>query len=182
MSRVGRLPIPLPPDVNVELVDNRVNIKGSKGELSYSSPPNISIALKGKELIVSRASDEKPQRALHGLVRSLLANMLKGVTEGFEKNLEIVGAGYRARMAGDKLVLQVGYTNPIEILPLSGTSLEVEGTNRIKVRGIKKELVGEMAARIRAVHPPDSYKGRGIRYAGEEIHLKAGKKAVGKRK
>jgi large subunit ribosomal protein L6 len=132
---------------------------------------------------VSRPSDGKVHRSLHGLTRSLLANMVEGVTNGFEKTLEIVGVGYRAEKEDDKLVIRVGYSHPVEVLPLPGVTLAVEGANRIKVTGINKEVVGEMAARIRAIRPPDAYKGKGIRYARELVRLKAGKagKAVGKR-
>ncbi len=184
MSRIGQLPIPLPQEVAVDIKGSEVTVRGPKGELHRVFHPDISISLKEGNLIVSRPDDERFHRSLHGLSRSLLANMVEGVTKGFEKGLELVGVGYRVHKAGDKLVLQVGYTHPVEISPLSGISFAVEGTNRIKVLGVDKELVGELAARIRRVRPPDSYKGKGIRYAGEIIHLKPGKagKAVGKKK
>ncbi len=184
MSRVGRLPIPLPQGVAVDIQGNEVTVKGPRGELRRSFNSAMSITLEDRNLIVSRPSDAKIYRSLHGLTRGLLANMVKGVDKGFEKALEIVGIGYRAQKAGDKLVLQVGYAHPVEISPPTGISLAVEGTNLIKVSGIDKELVGEVAARIRAVHPPDSYKGKGIRYSGEKVRLKPGKagKAVGKKK
>lgn len=184
MSRVGRMPIPLPPGVSVNIKKNEVTVKGPKGELRRSFHPVMSIALEDGNLVVSRPSDQKFHLALHGLTRSLLANMVKGVEGGFEKVLEVVGVGYRAQKVDDKLVLQVGYTHPVEILPPQGISLLTEGANRIKVFGIDKQLVGEVAARIRAVHPPDRYKGKGIRYLGEKIRLKPGKagKAVGKKK
>ena len=183
MSRVGRMPIAVLQDVEVSIKDNEVTVKGPKGELRRSFNPDISITLQNSELIVSRPSDSKMHCSLHGLTRTLLANMVTGVSNGFEKNLEIVGVGYRAIKAEDKLVLRVGHSHPVEISPPPGVSLEVEGTNRIKVSGINKEMVGEMAANIRAVRPPDSYKGKGIRYMGETVHLKAGKagKAVGRR-
>ena len=183
MSRVGRMPIPVPPGVEVSIKDNEVTVKGPKGELSHRFNADMSIALQGNELIVSRPSDSKVHRSLHGLTRSLLANAVQGVASGFEKNLEIVGVGYRAEKTGDKLVIRAGYSHPVEVSPLSGVSLTVDGTNRIKVTGINKELVGEMAARIRAVRPPDAYKGKGIRYAGEIVHLKPGKagKAIGQK-
>jgi len=129
------------------------------------------------------SSDSKEHRSLHGLTRSLLANMVEGVTNGFEKNLEIVGVGYRAEKAGDKIVMRIGFSHTVEVTPLPGISLAVEGVNRIKVMGIDKEVVGEMAAEIRAIRPPDAYKGKGIRYAGELVHLKPGKagKAIGMR-
>jgi len=178
------MPITVPPSVVVTIEQNEVTVTGPKGELYRHFNPDISITLKNNSLIVSRPSDSKGHRSLHGLTRSLLANMVEGVTSGFEKNLEIVGVGYRAEKAGDKLVIRVGYSHPVEVSPLPGVSLAVEGANRIKVIGINKEVVGEMAAKIRAIRPPDTYKGKGIRYAGELVHLKAGKagKAIGKRK
>jgi len=184
MSRIGNLPIPVPQGVTVDIKKNEVIVKGPKGELYRSFHPAMSIVLDDGKITVSRPSDQKVYRAVHGLTRSLLANMVEGVDKGFEKVLDIVGVGYRVQQSGDKLVLQVGYTNTIEIAPPAGVSLTAEGTNRIKVTGINKELVGEMAARIRAVRPPDSYKGKGIRYSGEKIRLKPGKagKAIGKKR
>jgi len=183
MSRIGQLPIPLPEGVTVDIQGSEVIVKGPKGELHRSFHPAMSIALKDGSLVVSRPSDQKIYRALHGLTRSLLANMVEGVEKGFEKSLEIVGVGYRVQKTGDNLVLQVGYTHPVEISPAPGISLLTEGPNRIKVFGIDKELVGEVAARIRRVHPPDHYKGKGIRYVGERVRLKPGKagRAVGKK-
>ncbi|MBA7499721.1 50S ribosomal protein L6 [subsurface metagenome] len=183
MSRVGRMPIPVPPGVAVVINKDEVIITGTKGELHRRFNPDMSITLQNNSLIVSRPSDSKVHRSLHGLTRSLLANMVEGVTNAFEKNLEIVGVGYRAEKAGDKLIIRVGYSHPVEVSPLPGVTLAVEGANRIKVTGINKEAVGEMAAQIRAIRPPDAYKGKGIRYAGELVRLKAGKagKAIGKR-
>jgi large subunit ribosomal protein L6 len=184
MSRIGRMPILVPSGVAVAINKNEVIITGPRGELRRRFNPDISITLQNNSLIVSRPSDSKVHRSLHGLTRSLLANMVEGVTKAFEKNLEIVGVGYRAEKADDKLVIRVGYSHTVEVLPLPGTTLTVEGANHIKVTGINKEVVGEMAAQIRAIRPPDAYKGKGIRYAGELIHLKAGKagKSIGKRK
>jgi len=181
MSRVGRMPITVPPGVVVSIKKSEVTVTGPKGELRRRFSPDMSITLHNDSLIVSRPSDSKVHRSLHGLTRSLLANMVEGVTNGFEKNLEIVGVGYRAEKSGDKLGIRVGYSHPVEVSPLPGVSLAVEGVNRIKVTGINKEIVGEMAAKIRAIRPPDAYKGKGIRYAGEKVHLKAGKagKAIG---
>ncbi len=181
MSRVGRMPIPVPQGVEVSIKGNEVAVKGPKGELCRHFNPDMSITLNDSKLIVSRPSDSKVHRSLHGLTRSLLANMVEGVDKGFEKNLEIVGAGYRAEKTGDKLVIRIGYSHQVEVSPLPDVSLAVEGASRIKVTGINKEMVGEMAAKIRAIRPPDAYKGKGIRYADELIHLKAGK-ALGKRK
>jgi len=177
------MPITVPPGVEVDIKQDEVTVKGPKGELRRRFNRDMSMALSNNSLVVSRPSDSKVHRSLHGLTRSLLANMVEGVTNGFEKNLEIVGVGYRAEKAGDKLVIRVGYSHPVEVLPLPGVTLDIEGANRIKVTGISKEAVGEMAARIRAIRPPDAYKGKGIRYAGELVRLKAGKagKAIGKR-
>jgi large subunit ribosomal protein L6 len=184
MSRIGRLPISLPKGVTVDIRDSEVTVKGPKGELHRSFHPAMSITLKDGNIVVSRSTDQKVHRALHGLTRSLLANMIEGVDRGFEKVLDIVGVGYRAQKSGDNLQLQVGYTHAVEISPPAGISFVTEGTNRIKVSGIDKELVGEIAAQIRAVRPPDSYKGKGIRYSGEKIRLKPGKagKAIGKKR
>ena len=169
------MPITIPPGVVVNIKGSEVTVKGPKGELCRHFSPDMSITLDNNSLIVSRPSDSKEHRSLHGLTRSLLANMVEGVASGFEKNLEIVGVGYRAEKTGDKLVLRIGFSHLVEILPLPGVSLVTEGTNRIKVTGINKEAVGEMAARIRAIRPPDAYKGKGIRYAGEKVRLKPGK-------
>ena len=183
MSRVGRTPITVPEGVSVDIKGSEVTVTGPKGTLGRQFNPDISITQEGDTLIVSRPSDNKQHRSLHGLTRSLLANMVEGVSKGFERELEIVGVGYRAEKAGDNLIIRVGYSHPVEVSPLpNGVSLAVEGTNRIKVTGINKELVGEMAAKIRAIRPPDAYKGKGIRYAGEKVRLKPGKagKAIGK--
>ncbi len=175
MSRVGRMTITVPPGVVVSIKQNEVTVSGPKGELYRRFHPDMAITLNNNSLAVSRPSDSKMHRSLHGLTRSLLANMVEGVTSGFEKNLDMVGVGYRAEKAGDKLVMRVGFSHPVEISPLPGVSLDVEGTSHIKVTGISKEVVGEMAAKIRATRPPDVYKGKGIRYAGELVRLKAGK-------
>ena len=183
MSRVGRMPITVPQGVVVDIKKDGVTVTGPKGELRRRFNPDMSITLNNNSLIVSRPSDSRVHRSLHGLTRGLLANMVEGVTNGFEKNLEIVGVGYRAEKAGDGLVIRVGFSHSVEVSPLQGVSLAVEGTNRIKVMGIDRETVGEMAAEIRAIRPPDAYKGKGIRYAGELVRLKAGKagKAIGMR-
>ena len=177
------MPITVPPGVKVTINDDEVTVSGLKGELSRRINPNMSIDLSNDTLVVSRPSDSKTHRSQHGLTRSLLANMVEGVSRGFERNLEIVGVGYRAEKAGDKLVINVGFSHPVEVLPLPGISLTVEVGNRIKITGINKEAVGQMAAEIRAIRPPDSYKGKGIRYAREIVHLKAGKagKAIGRK-
>lgn len=183
MSRVGRMPIAVPSGVTVSIEPGEVTVRGPKGELHRSVHPDMAITLDDSTLVVSRPSDSREHRSAHGLTRSLLANMVQGVTTGFEKGLEIVGVGYRAEKTGDKLVMRVGFSHLVEVTPLPGVSLDVEGTNRIKVTGINKEVVGEMAARIRAIRPPDAYKGKGIRYAGELVRLKPGKagKAIGQK-
>ena len=182
MSRIGRMPIAVPSGVTVNIEGNRVTVSGPKGELSRSLPSDMGINLENNILSVSRPSDGREHRSLHGLTRSLLANMVEGVDKGFEKTLEIVGVGYRAEKVGDNLVIRIGYSHLVEVSPLPGISLDVEGANRIKVTGINKEVVGEMAAEIRAIRPPDAYKGKGIRYAGEIVRLKPGKagKVVGR--
>ncbi len=175
MSRIGRMPIPLPQGVEVEIKGNEVWVNGPKGELSRSFNPAIAISLNEGTLTVSRPSDDRIHRSLHGLTRSLLANMVEGVSKGFQKDLELVGVGYRAQKVGEKVVLQVGYSHPVEITPLSGVSVVVVEAQRLSVQGIDKALVGDVAAKIRAVRPPDHYKGKGIRYAGERVRLKPGK-------
>jgi len=177
------MPIPVPDTVTVSIKKDEVKVTGPKGELSRRFNPDMDIKLKNSVLTVSRPSDSKEHRSLHGLTRSLLANMVQGVTAGFEKRLDIVGVGYRVEKAGDKLTLRIGYSHSVEVAPLPGISLDVEGGTHIKVSGIDKEVVGEMAAEIRAIRPPDPYKGKGIRYVGEIVRLKAGKagKAIGQR-
>jgi large subunit ribosomal protein L6 len=183
MSRIGRMPITVPAGVTVTINQDEVTVTGPKGELKRTFNPDMTITLEGNTLTVTRPSDDRIHRSIHGLTRTLLANMVQGVSEGFEKGLEIVGVGYRVEKSGDNLVIRVGYSHPVEVTPLPGISLNVETGNRIKVSGIKREVVGEMAAKIRNIRPPDAYKGKGIRYAGEKIRLKAGKagKAIGKR-
>lgn len=182
MSRIGRAPIPVPSGVAVDIKGSTVTVKGPKGQLVRTFPPEISIALNNGNVVVSRPSDEKRLRAYHGLVRTLISNMVMGVSKGFEKNMEIVGAGYRARLAEGKLVLQVGFSHPVEMPAPAGINWVVETPTKFKVQGIDKELVGETAAVVRRVHPPDAYKGKGVRYATEHPRLKPGKKAVGKKK
>ncbi|OGN99663.1 MAG: 50S ribosomal protein L6 [Chloroflexi bacterium RBG_13_52_12] len=183
MSRIGKLPITVPSGVKVNIAGANVTVTGPKGELKRSLPTEMGINLEGSILTVTRPSDAKRHRAFHGLTRSLLANMVQGVSKGFEKNLEIVGVGYRVEKTGEKITLRLGFSHQVEVNPKPGVSLAVEGTNKIKVSGINKEDVGEMAAEIRALRPPDHYKGKGIRYAGEKVHLKPGKagKVVGRK-
>src|SRR4030042_5944692 len=182
MSRIGLLPVAIPQGTEVKINGSEVVAKGSKGELRRRFHPAMSIALKDGSVTVTRPSDSKVHRSLHGLTRSLLANMVKGVSEGFEKNLEINGVGYRAQKAGDKLLFQVGYANRVEFSPPPGINVIVEGTNRIRVTGIDKEVVGETAAKIRPIRRADSYQGKGIKYVDEKLHLKPGKSGkIGKK-
>ncbi|MFN4033927.1 MAG: 50S ribosomal protein L6 [Fimbriimonadales bacterium] len=187
MSRIGKQPIPLPNGVDVKVEGNTVRIKGSKGELTHQLPDAIQLERENGALHVKRANDERFARAQHGLQRTLIANMVKGVSEGFEKTIEIVGVGYRAQMDGATLVLQIGYSHPVRIEPFPGITLAVEQDPQtratlIQVRGIDKQLVGQQAANIRAVRPPDPYKGKGLRYRGEVVRLKPGKQQAGKGK
>lgn len=183
MSRVGNRPITVPQGVEVLIEGSTVTVKGPKGELSRTFSPDMTVSLSNGNLTVSRPTDNRIHRSQHGLTRSLLANMVEGVSNGFQKNLELQGVGYRAQQSGESILIQVGYSKPVEITPPSGISLGTEGPTRISVLGIDKELVGETAAKIRAVRPPDPYLGKGIRYSGEHIRRKAGKAGkVGRKK
>ncbi len=184
MSRVGESPIPLPQGVEVEIKGHELKVKGPKGELQRSFNPDLKFEIKDGQLLVSRPSDAKLYRALHGLTRSLAANMVEGVSKGFDRYLDIVGVGYRAQASGNKVILQVGYSHPVEVNPPPGIAITAEAPNRLKVSGIDKELVSETAAKVRAIRPPDAYKGKGLRYAGEKVRIKAGKagRAGGKKK
>ena len=175
MSRIGRKPIPIPSGVQVRLGDHTVVVKGAKGELTYAFAADLHVEQKGGDLIVGRDNEEKETKALHGLARSLIANMVTGVSTGYQKSLEIVGVGYRATQQGTSVAVQVGYSKPKVVDPFPGLQLEVEGQNRIHVRGAQKDQVGLLAAKIRRLRPPDRYKGKGIRYVGEVVQLKAGK-------
>lgn len=176
MSRIGRMPITIPQGVTVDVNKSTVRVKGPKGELSRSFDPDMQISLEDGTLIVQRPTDRRRHRALHGLTRSLLNNMVVGVSEGFVRRLEIQGVGYRAGLEGKNLVLNVGYSHPVVVEPPDGISFQVEKNYReISVSGVDKEMVGEMAARIRRVRPPEPYKGKGIRYEGEYVRRKAGK-------
>ncbi|MGI6143828.1 MAG: 50S ribosomal protein L6 [bacterium] len=175
MSRIGRLPIEIPQGVQVNLVDNHIIVKGPKGQLEKDLPGEVKVEIQDNQVVVTRPSDERRHRALHGLTRTLVANMIEGVTKGFEKKLEIVGVGYRAALQGNKLSLQVGYSHPVEITPPPGIEIEVPAPTKITVKGIDKEQVGALAADIRAVRGPEPYKGKGIRYEGEYVRRKVGK-------
>ena len=179
MSRIGKMPVEIPGGVTVAIKNGEVKVTGPKGELNRNFGGDMSIVQEDTRLVVSRPSDSREHRSRHGLTRSLLSNMVKGVTSGFEKTLEIVGVGYRAEKSGNNLIIKVGYSHPVEVEPLPGVILAVEGNNKIIVTGIDKEAVGQMAAEIRAIRKPDTYKGKGIRYTGEKITIKAGK-TVGK--
>lgn len=181
MSRVGLSPVPLPDGVEVTVSNGRVTVKGPRGELTKAVPEGISISTRDGFAQVARSDDSHEQKALHGLVRSLLANMVQGVTDGFEKRLEIHGVGYRASKQGNDLELQVGFSHPVRKAAPAGIEFDVPQPTRITVRGIDKELVGQTAAEVRAIRKPEPYKAKGIRYEGEHIRRKAGKaaKAVG---
>jgi len=175
MSRVGKVPIAVPKGVEVRIDGPHVVVKGPKGELSRDLVPEITVEQQDGQIIVRRPSDQARHRAMHGLTRTLVANMVAGVSEGFSKTLEMQGVGYRAQMQGKELVLAVGFSHPVQIPPPPNIEFEVEGTSKIIVKGISKEQVGQVAADIRKVRPPEPYKGKGIRYAGEYVRRKAGK-------
>ncbi|MFC5700982.1 50S ribosomal protein L6 [Cohnella faecalis] len=180
MSRIGRKPIQVPNGVNVNLDNNVITVKGPKGTLSRELHKDMKVTVEADVITVERPSENKLHRSLHGTTRSVVANMVSGVTDGFARNLELVGVGYRASKSGDKLVLNVGYSHPVEFVPQAGIEFEVPAQNRITIRGIDKELVGATAAKVRAVREPEPYKGKGIKYEGERIIRKEGK--AGKKK
>jgi large subunit ribosomal protein L6 len=175
MSRIGRLPITVPAGVDVAVEGVRISVKGPKGSLSREISPQLTIVREDDTLRVERPDDAKRSRELHGLTRTLIANMVTGVTTGYRKGLEISGVGYRAQLVGKKLQLSLGYSHPIEIDPPEGVAFELENPTRLAVTGIDKELVGHVAARVRAMRKPEPYKGKGVRYSGEVVRRKAGK-------
>ncbi|SHS94861.1 50S ribosomal protein L6 [Mycobacteroides abscessus subsp. abscessus] len=175
MSRVGKKPVEIPSGVTVTVDGSNVTVKGPKGELSRSFNQDIEIKVEENVINVSRPSDAKEHRALHGTTRALLSNMVEGVSKGFERTLELIGVGYRAQKQGTKLVLNVGYSHPVEIEPETGIEIEVPSNTRVIVKGTNKERVGALAANIRDVRPPEPYKGKGIRYEGEFVRRKEGK-------
>lgn len=176
MSRVGKKPIEVPADVTITLGDkNAVTVKGPKGELTREFHKDITIAHEDNVLTLTRPSDSKEHRTNHGTTRALLANMVTGVSTGFERTLELVGVGYRAQLQGEKLVLNVGYSHPVEFTPENGVTVEVPANTKVIVKGIDKERVGALASNIRQVRPPEPYKGKGIRYEGEVVRRKEGK-------
>jgi len=176
MSRIGRQPIPIPKGVTVTVAEgNQVTVKGPNGELQDRFNPELTIAVEGGQVLVGRPTDQRQHRSLHGLTRSLLANMVTGVTEGFSKRLEIQGVGYRAEASGKKLKLTVGFSHPVEMAIPDGVKVSVESNTLIRIEGIDKALVGQFAADVRGFRPPEPYKGKGIRYQGEHVRRKVGK-------
>lgn len=175
MSRIGFSPIPVPDGVEVDIQPGEVSVKGPKGELSQHINPEMLVERENGTLLVKRPSEKRKFQQLHGLTRTLIANMVQGVTQGYTKDLEIQGVGYRAALEGKTLVLNVGYSHPVRVEPEPGIEFSLESPTRITVSGIDKQLVGEQAARIRRIRPPEPYKGKGIRYLGEHVRRKAGK-------
>jgi large subunit ribosomal protein L6 len=175
MSRIGRLPVPVPSGVDVSIDGRRLTIKGPKGELTRELHPDMLVAREDQGLVVTRPTEQKHHKQLHGLTRTLVNNMVTGVTTGYRKGLEITGVGYRAALVGQKLQLSLGYSHPVEIDPPAGITFELENPTRLAVVGIDKELVGQVAATVRSSRKPEPYKGKGVRYAGERVRRKAGK-------
>ncbi|WP_010652080.1 50S ribosomal protein L6 [Oceanobacillus massiliensis] len=177
MSRIGLKPVEIPEGVEIKLNGTTVTVKGPKGELSRELHPDMKVKIEDNVLTVERPTDHKDHRALHGTTRSLIGNMVEGVSKGFEKSLEIIGVGYRAQKQGNKLVINAGYSHPVEIDPIDGIEIDVPKNTQLTVKGIDKELVGAIAANIRAIRPPEPYKGKGIRYTDEYVRRKEGKTA-----
>lgn len=175
MSRIGKQPINLPKGLDVKIQGNLIIAKGSKGELKWSFPSEMKVSLRDGSLIVERPSDTKQLKALHGLTRNIISNIITGVSEGYQRVLEISGVGYRAQVQGKKIIFTLGYSHPVEFLLPDGITAEVDKQTKITLRGVDKQLLGQVAANIRALKPPDVYKKKGIQYAGEKIKLKAGK-------
>ena len=176
MSRIGKMPVVIPAGVEVTIAENNlVTVKGPKGTLTQQLEPSMTIRQEGAELLVSRPNDEKENRALHGLTRALLHNMVVGVTEGYKKSLEINGVGYRAAKEGNKLILTIGYSHPVEVSEIPGITIEVPQPNQIVISGCDKQMVGQFAAEVREKRPPEPYKGKGIKYTDEVIRRKVGK-------
>ena len=175
MSRIGRLPITIPAGVDVSIDGRTVTVKGPKGQLSRDLHPDITVSQEDGSIVVTRPTEQKTHKQLHGLTRTLVNNMVVGVTDGYRKGLEITGVGYRAAKVGEKLQLNLGYSHPVEIDPPNGITFELENPTRLAVVGIDKELVGQVAAQVRSTRKPEPYKGKGVRYAGEQVRRKAGK-------
>ena len=175
MSRIGNKPVVIPAGVTIDLKDNTVTVKGPKGELSYTFNQNITLVQNEGEVVFTRPDDSKENKTIHGTTRAVFNNMVVGVTEGFQKELELIGVGYRAQLQGKKLVLNVGYSHPVEFTPEEGIEIEVPSNTKVIVKGYDKQKVGELAANIRGVRPPEPYKGKGIRYVDEFVRRKEGK-------
>ena len=178
MSRVGKLPIQIPDGITIEKKENKVIVKGAKGILEEKIHPDMNIVMEEKTILVERPDDNPAYRSIHGLTRTLIQNMVTGLTEGYEKKLEIVGIGFRAELKGKTLVLQLGYSHPIYFVPPETIQIEVPAQNAIIIKGVDKQLVGQVAAKIRSFRPPEPYKGKGVRYEGEHVRRKAGKTMV----
>ena len=175
MSRIGNKPVVIPAGVTIDLKDNTVTVKGPKGELSYTFNQNITLVQNEGEVVFTRPDDTKENKTIHGTTRAVFNNMVVGVTDGFQKELELIGVGYRAQLQGKKLVLNVGYSHPVEFTPEEGVEIEVPSNTKVIVKGYDKQKVGELAANIRGVRPPEPYKGKGIRYVDEFVRRKEGK-------
>ena len=175
MSRIGNKPVVIPAGVTIDLKDNTVTVKGPKGELSYTFNQNITLVQNEGEVVFTRPDDSKENKTIHGTTRAVFNNMVVGVTDGFQKELELIGVGYRAQLQGKKLVLNVGYSHPVEFTPEEGLEIEVPSNTKVIVKGYDKQKVGELAANIRGVRPPEPYKGKGIRYVNEFVRRKEGK-------
>ena len=175
MSRIGNKPVVIPAGVTIDLKDNTVTVKGPKGELSYTFNQNITLVQNEGEVVFTRPDDSKENKTIHGTTRAVFNNMVVGVTDGFQKELELIGVGYRAQLQGKKLVLNVGYSHPVEFTPEEGLEIEVPSNTKVIVKGYDKQKVGELAANIRGVRPPEPYKGKGIRYVDEFVRRKEGK-------
>ena len=180
MSRIGRKPIALPAGVEVKVADNTITVKGPKGTLTQNIHPNMTVAVEGNEILVTRPNDEKENRSLHGLTRSLIANMVEGVTNGFTKELDVNGVGYRVQKQGKDLVMNLGYSHQVIVSEIPGITIEVPNPNKIIIAGADKQLVGQFAAEVREKRPPEPYKGKGIKYTDEVIRRKEGKTGVKK--
>ena len=175
MSRIGNKPVVIPAGVTIDLKDNTVTVKGPKGELSYTFNQNITLVQNEGEVVFTRPDDTKENKTIHGTTRAVFNNMVVGVTEGFQRELELIGVGYRAQLQGKKLVLNVGYSHPVEFTPEEGIEIEVPSNTKVIVKGYDKQKVGELAANIRGIRPPEPYKGKGIRYVNEFVRRKEGK-------
>ena len=181
MSRIGRMPIAIPAGVTVEVNGNKVTAKGPKGELTQEMHPDMIIEVEGNEVLVKRPSEDKLHKSLHGLTRTLVHNMIVGVSEGYKKELDVVGVGYRVAMEGEKLVMNIGFSHTVNVEPVDGITIEAPAPNKIVISGLDKQLVGQFAADVRKKRPPEPYKGKGIRYTGEVIRRKEGKTGAKKK-